>query len=127
MSSIINILSPSGGINQTIDNIIHSLQHPFFMVVFGIIAWFTFLWSLKRNRLKKENINYWSDQKDEMIVTLMFGMMFLVWDDEIIQAYYDITGREGNPELKIYYYLLVGPAVDRLYWLYMKATKNEDR
>jgi len=111
-------------VGGTIDTIIDSLQHPFFMVVFGIVFWFLFLWSLKRNKLKEENINFWQDQKDEMLVTLMFGFMFLVWDDEIIQAYYDATGKTGTVEMKIYYYLLVGPAVDRLYWLYRKATNG---
>ena len=111
---------------KIIDQVINSLQHPFFMVFFGTIFWFIFLWSMKRNKYREKNINFWQDQKDEMIVTLMFGFMFLVWDDEIIQAYYDLTDREGSPELKVYYYLLVGPAVDRLYWIYRKTTGNED-
>jgi len=109
-------------VHTLIDKILSAADHPFFMVIFGIIFWFLFLWSLKRNKLKEQNINFWHDQKDEMLVTLMFGFMFLVWDDEIIQAYYDATDKTGDPEMKIYYYLLVGPAVDRLYWLYRKAT-----
>lgn len=110
----------------SIDVAIESLQHPFFMLLYGIGFWFLFLWSIKRNKFKEQNINFWSDQKDEILVTIMFGLGFLVWDDEIIQAYFDVTGKTGDPELKIYYYLLVGVAVDRLYWLYRKATKSDD-
>jgi hypothetical protein len=114
-----------GEVGKVIDSGINALQHPFFMVIFGIAFWFLFLWSIKRNKMKELKINYWNDQKDEILVTLMFGFMFLVWNDEIIQAYYDATDREGDPELKIYYYLLVGPAVDRIYWLYRKATNGD--
>ncbi len=120
------MLISQGQVGKAIDSGISALQHPFFMVVFGIAFWFTFLWSLKRNRLKKEKVSFWHDQKDEILVTLMFGFMFLVWDDEIIQAYYDATDREGHPELKIYYYLLVGPAVDRLYWMYRKVSNGRE-
>jgi hypothetical protein len=111
-------------VGAIIDTGIDSLQHPFFMVVFGISFWFLFLWSIKRNKYKEKNIDFWHDQKDELYVTLMFGFMFLVWDDEIIEAYYDATDKTGTPELKVYYYLLVGPAVDRLYWLYRKVTNG---
>jgi hypothetical protein len=121
--SIGSVIS-GGDVGDAIDTGINALQHPFFMVIFGIAFWFLFLWSIKRNKLKEQKIDYWSDQKDEILVTLMFGFMFLVWDDEIIQAYYDATDKQGHPELKIYYYLIVGPAVDRLYWLYTKATTN---
>ena len=124
MSVILNILAQEE-VGEAIDTGINALQHPFFMVIFGILFWFTFLWSVKRNKFKEKKISFWADQKDEILVTLMFGFMFLVWDDEILQAYYDATDKEGSPELKIYYYLLVGPAVDRLYWLYKKATNGE--
>ena len=76
------------------------------------------------NHRKKLKLTFWQDQKDEVIVAIIGGLMFLIWDDEIIQAYYDWKGLEGNPELKPYYYLLVAPVIDRIYWAVQKFRKS---
>ena len=110
---------------NNIDVIIASIQHPFFMVLFGLLFWFTLIWSLDMQHRKKLKISFWADQKDEVIVAIIGGLMFLIWDDEIIQAYHDYRDIEGVAELKPYYYLLVAPVIDRIYWAVQKFRQNE--
>ena len=107
-------------IGTQIDKVILALSHPFFMVLFGLLFWFTLVWSLDMEKRKKLKLTFWGDQKDEVIVALIGGLMFLIWDDEIIQAYYDYRDMEGLAELKPYYYLLVAPVIDRIYWAVQK-------
>ena len=110
-------------VSQVLDKAILSLQHPFFMVVFGLMFWFAIIWSLEMAHRKKEGISFWEDQKDEIVVAFIGGLMFLIWDDEIIQGYYDWQNISGEPELKPYFYLLVAPAIDRIYWAIRKMRK----
>ena len=73
----------------------------------------------KREKLK---ITFWQDQKDELTLTFLGGLMFLVWDDEILDVW-DILvngGEEIHHELQPFMYLLVGPAIERLVWVYKK-------
>jgi hypothetical protein len=110
---------------RTIDVVIASIQHPFFMVLFGLLFWFTLIWSLEMKKRKKLNLTFWGDQKDEIAVAIIGGLMFLVFDDEILQAFYDYKEIEGSPELKPYYYLLVAPVIDRLYWVVQKFRQSK--
>ena len=124
---IMNILSTifsNDSVGSTIDNIINSLAHPFFMVVFGLLFWFTLIWSLDMEKRKKLGVTFWEDQKDETVLAFIGALMFLIWDDEIIQGYYDWKGISGHPELKPYYYLIVAPVIDRIYWTVKKLRKN---
>jgi hypothetical protein len=90
----------------------------------GIVFWFAIIWSLEMEKRAKLKIGFFQDQKDEIVVTMIGGLMFLVFDDEILQAYYDWKGIEGEPELKPYYYALVAPIIDRVYWIVRKLRKN---
>ena len=108
-----------------IDEYIASMAHPFFMVMFGLLFWFTLIWSLDMEKRKKAGVKFWEDQKDEVIVSLIGGLIFLILDDEIIQAYYDWKGISGDAELKPYFYLLVAPAIDRMYWALRKLRRDE--
>lgn len=119
------IINMQGAVGDAIDSTIVSLSHPFFMVVFGLIFWFSIIWSLEMEERKKKGVKYWADQKDEMVVTLIGALIFLIWDDEIIQAYYDYREISGDAELKSYYYLLIAPAIDRVYWVIRKFRKKE--
>jgi len=119
MIFFLNILT-SDGVGKSIDTFINSIQHPFFMLWGGLLFWFALIWSLDMEHRKKKGITFWDDQKDEVVVALIGGLMFLIWDDEVIQAYYDWQGISGEPELKPYYYLLIAPAIDRLYWALRK-------
>ena len=119
MMFFINILM-SDGVGRTIDTFIDSIQHPFFMLWAGLLFWFALIWSLDMEHRKKAGVTFWEDQKDEFVVTLIGGLMFLIWDDEILQAYYDYRDMTGHPELKPYYYLMIAPAVDRIYWALRK-------
>ncbi len=113
-------------LGENIDNIIMAFSHPFFMVLFGLAFWFTLMWSMDMEHRKKLSKTFWQDQKDEVIVALMGGLLFLIWDDEILEAYNDWTGRHGDTEFKSYYYLMVAPAIDRLYWV-IKKVRHKDK
>jgi len=106
-----------------IDALLNSLQHPFFMTIGGMVFWFLLKWSILRNK-KGTEYNFINDQKDEIIVTLFGCLLFLIWDDEIINAYYDVVLKQAKHEheLKPYYYLIIGFAVERLYQIYEKIT-----
>ena len=112
-------------VKHNIDIAIEILSHPFFMTLAGLMFWFALRWSINRNA-KGVEYKFWHDQKDEMVVTAIGALIFLVWDDEIIHAYYDLVldQQEHDHEMKSYYYLIVGFAVERLYQLYSKLTKN---
>ena len=102
------------------------LQHRFFIMLAGTYLWFVLKWSWMRNHGK---ISTWkefrSNQKDEWVVTLSFGMASLIWDDEFINAFlFTKDWLQGNLteewtavhlELPGFMYLLIGPAIERLY------------
>jgi hypothetical protein len=124
MSGLMGI--PNKDIGQAIDMILNSMAHPFFMVLFGILFWFAVIWSLDMEKRKKAGITFWEDQKDEVVVAFIGALIFLIWDDEIIQGYYDWKGISGEPELKPYYYLIVAPVIDRLYWAIKKIRRKDN-
>lgn len=121
--AILSTGSESNEVKDALNQFLHALDHPFIMMVLGVAFWFTLKWSINRN--KNGNKGFWTDQKDEVIVTMFGGLLFIVFDDEIIQMYYDFTNKEGSPELKPYFYLLVGPAVERLYKVYSAISKAQ--
>ena len=111
-----------GSAGKVIDGVIAQLQHPFFMMVFGILFWFTLEWSIHMNKREKLKVTFWQDQKDEITLTFLGGLMFLVWDDELLDVW-DIlfnNGEQVHNELQPFMYLLVGPAVERIVWAYKK-------
>ena len=103
-----------------LDTVLHALSHSFFMMLFGLIFYFTLKWSIWRNKPRK--IGFLHDQADEIIVSLIGGLIFLIWDDEILVFWYEVIIREEEhpEELKPYYYLMVGPAIERFYKIYEK-------
>jgi len=101
--------------NQIIDNIILFFQHPFWMIYLGLIFWFTLLWSWNRN--KKGNKPFWFEQKDEIIVSCIGGFLFLVFSTLVLQAYDYMVGKTQSTEFHEFYYLLVGPGIERIYKL----------
>ena len=114
---------------ELIEAIIESLQHPFFMLVGGLVFWFTFIWSVGRDERRKKLMGFWDDQGDEVLVALVGGLVFLIWDDETLYAISYVkdvwigstSSEEWQPqwhELPTFMYLLVGPGIERLYWLY---------
>ena len=109
--------------------------HPFWVIMGGYFAYFLLGYSYLRNKGK---IKTWKQfiklEKDEMIVTGMFSLMFLIWDDEMINAVHfvgtyiksDISWHEiineyepKDYELPLFLYLFIGPVVERLYALYV--------
>ena len=100
---------------EIIDFYIENLKHPFVAVILGLVLWFLIKWSWFRDDDSK-NYNFWDDQKDEMFISLVVGLTFLIFDDEIIAGYHDLM-EDGSDqtELKFYYYLIIGPAAERIY------------
>lgn len=114
-----------------IDYYIAQLQHPFFMTVAGVLFFFLMKYSLMVSSKKEAKVHnfteFWGDQKDEFMVTLVGAMIFLVWDDETLAMWYEfVKGYSPDQvatmglELQSGYYLLVGFAVERLYWIVQK-------
>jgi len=121
MNNLIGIFSgPPDEVGSFINMVIAQLQHPFFMMVFGIAFWFTLEWSVHMKKREKLGLTFWQDQKDEITLTFLGGLMFLVWDDELLDAWDLVVnnGEEVHHELEPFMYLLVGPAVERIVWLY---------
>lgn len=74
---------------------------------------------------KGSKVDFFDDQKDEMLVSLIGGLIFLVWDDETIDLVHHIFGMEGDDhELQPYYYMLVAPVIERIYKLFGNAKSN---
>ena len=107
-----------------IDNVIQFLQHEFFMILGGLLFYFYFKYSVTKNKKQFKNFKeFWDDQNDEIGVSLIGGLAFLVWDDEtiaVINAAYDYIGKKPHQPITLerYYYLLIGPIIERLYVLY---------
>lgn len=117
---------------ENINQFAGALDNPTAKVLFSIIFVFAIKWSLSRNDPKIDNKTYsfWDDQKDEIVVTLIAGFGFLVFDDDILNlvAYVQsiINGTEYIHEERVFhsfYYLLVSPAVERGYFWYRKFKK----
>jgi len=113
-------------IDHILDAILNNLSHPFFMVIFSIALTFGVKWSVKKSKFDSK-FRFFQDQKDEMVVTLILGLMLLIWDDELItawlflEAYFKGEEYDHAPqEFHTFYYFLVGPAGDRIIWLYQK-------
>jgi len=123
-----------------IDNMISSLQHPFFMMTAGIVFWFSIIWSVQMSKRSIKKASFFQDQKDEIWVAFVGGLIFLVWDDEVLQAIEyvkDVWVRGEDPEtwapttaeLQPFMYLLVAPFIDiilnpSIKWLIHKFKKN---
>lgn len=103
---------------NVIDQIIEHLQHPLFMLIGGVTFWFTLLWSINRNKNGKKH--FWKDQKDEIIVTIMGGLLFLVFTKTVLSAWDWIWQNEIETEFQTFFFLLVGPAVERIYKFWNK-------
>ena len=104
-----------------VDSFTEGLKHPFFAVFMGIGFFFCVKWSFMRNREKIKSVGFFNDQKDEMVVAIVGGLLFLVWDDELISLYNNIVvpnvtfinlPKTKGEELQPYHYLLVGPATE---------------
>jgi len=97
------------------------LQHPFFMGLYGIFAWFALKLSLA---LSKQTVTsfkeFWEDQKDEVLFTLVLSFAFMIWDDEVIYLYYTYVKDSEVliQELPRPYYLLLGIGSDKIYKLF---------
>lgn len=108
---------------DTLDSVIELLQHEFFMVLAGLLFFFYLKYSWMRNRGKANSFKeFWNDQNDEVGTSFIGGLIFLVWDDEVLRAI-EITlaffGRDGGAiEMERAFYLLVAPFIERIYTLY---------
>ena len=117
---------------ETLDTAIAALQHPFFMMVGGMIFFFTLKWSFMSNE-KKNGSRFWTDQKDELIVSVVGGLMFIVWDDEMLAAYdwfmVSIFNQADHEPVKLqpFFYLLVAPFIERIYTWYPMIGKKFNR
>ena len=107
----------------------------FTMMLVGLLVYFTFTYSIGKNKKKWANLReFKADQIDEIAVCFIGGMAFVIFDGQILNALHDVLGWAGRmfemgllkdlPEFSLqeHYYLLVGPAVKGLYFLIEKIT-----
>jgi hypothetical protein len=116
-----------------IDEVIKFLQHPFYMMLGGLSFFFLLKWSGYKNgivKLDDPSNTFYQDQKDEMVVSLVGGLLYIVWDDEILSLIYLLRGKEIIPHLQAesYTYFLIGPVVERLYRsiIWVSKKRKED-
>lgn len=89
--------------------------------------WFLALWGKgrKTQRWTKKR-TFWDDQKDEILISLVFSLCFVVFDDEALQAFYyvkevliedaeEIGWEPPREELPTFMYLLIMPIGERIY------------
>jgi len=119
-----------------IDTIIEYLQHPFWMLWGGLVFFFVLKWSFMRNRGKVNgDRSFWEDQKDEIAVSVIGGLCFLVWDDEMISVFFFVKdyiqsgeldfNRQHHFEFPTFIYLIVGPGIDQLLYRPYKALTKQ--
>ena len=91
------------------------VKHEFFMVFYSIFMWYVAVWSFDKNRLKdKFNWTKWrKGYSDDIILSVVIGFAFVAWDDEIVDGYNAIRGKDF--QLDKWMYLLPGVATDILY------------
>lgn len=111
------------------------MQHPFFMMLGGTVVWFAIKFSWFRNKNKQLTVReFWSDQYDEVVVCVIFGLSFITWDDEILTGYYLAMHiikdaphpselSEGHFTIYEAYYLFCALIADNLYMIPKKFTK----
>ena len=94
-------MSPS---EQTI---LEKLQHPYYMVIAGVLLWHLFVWAKS-----KASAIWWKRNAPTILASLLLGFSTVVWDDEwagMIQEY------NAAFHFKPYYYLLIGPATELVF------------
>lgn len=95
------------------DSIVAFFQYPIWMLLFGLVFWFTLLWSIARN--KNKSIHFWYDQKDEILVSGIGGFIFLLFTNVVLDGWDYLLGNEEPTCFHEFYYLLVGPAIAKIY------------
>ena len=96
-------------------------------MVAGGLLWFTVIWGRKSDGDYWKKVGgFWRDQNDEVLVSLIFGLIFLVWDDEAIYAFFylkDVVmgGQDSDTwtpeitELRPFMYLILMPIGEIIY------------
>jgi hypothetical protein len=107
---------------EKLDIILESLNHPFIAMIFGLLFWFCAMWALYKP-VRNENIPFLVDQKEEIALSLIGGMAFLIFDDELIEFYHWYKG-DVEAELQFFYYFLVAPVVERVLWFISMMKKK---
>lgn len=124
--------------DEFIDIVISYLQHPLEIMLLGLALFFALKWGVMRNNKKIPEGGFWNDQKDEIVIALIVGLLVLVLDDEAISAYYsvvepfmvntigigEIVPEENRiKEMELWMYAFIGPIAERIYWLYQAYQK----
>lgn len=98
-------------------------NYPIWMLFFGLLGWFVFLWSIERNKGTAKN--YWFDKLDEILVSIIFGLIFLLYTDSVLGAWDWVFNNPEKTEFHDFFYLLVGPIIERIYQFFItKYRKN---
>jgi hypothetical protein len=96
------------------------IKHEYFLVLYGVILYFTVLYSIDTSRLGKRFTwkNFKAQYKDEFILAMMFAPLMVAFDDEMLGWYNNVF--EKDIEFGKWFYLMAGPLVT----LIVKAVKK---
>ena len=111
------------------------IHEPFMMMFAGFFLYFLIVWKRGRNAGKwnSKKPSFWQDQKDDMAVAFFAGMMFVIWDSQVLAAldfilkYLGVRPEDADPLIvHTYYYFLVSPAVELIARGIDKFTSKKD-
>lgn len=96
------------------------LTHEYFLVFYGVVIWYVAAWSFEKNKYDRKGKDFsfrdWKRKTyDNFIVTLVVAPLVVVFDDELLALYNQLTGKDVQLGRMIY--LFAGPVTDFLYRL----------
>lgn len=107
---------------QNILNVIISIvTHEYFLVFYGLMLWHLVRWWRAGNKYEKDggnglgfdNKKWWKLEKNDIILSLAFAPLLIIFDDEILN-WYNTTFENEYASLDKWMYLLGGTVIDRI-------------
>jgi hypothetical protein len=96
----------------------HVTQHPFVLSLGGLVFWFALKYSIAKNKKRVKNFrHYLKESADEILVSSIGGLCFIVFDDEILLLINHYLNYDVPIEVHNALYLLGPLGIDRLYKL----------
>jgi len=85
------------------------IRHEYFLVIYGIIVYFTILYSIEKTRKGKVFTWKWfkNEYKDDLFGALMIAPLIVAFDDEMLNWYNNLF--EKDIAFGKWFYLCAGP------------------
>ncbi|MEP1096427.1 MAG: hypothetical protein ABJG78_15020 [Cyclobacteriaceae bacterium] len=93
--------------------------HEYFLILYGLFLWHLVRWYRALKKTKKRsfsNKEWWKNEKNDVLISLAFAPLLVVFDDELLNLYASYFLHENSIDLSRYpwIYLLSGFAIDRI-------------